>query len=636
VKALTSAALGLASLLCAHAQTLSLVHLASPGNAVSADIFIDAQRGLSYTTYWKGKLLAASAHMGLRLEIAGQKHELGSHPVFDKMERGAIDEQYPFLGAKSHAINHANTVTIGARETDGTRYFIEARAYDDGFAWRLMTDARGSSRTQIVSETSTFTMPAGEVWFGERNNAWKLKSYAGEFHHVAVDGLPAVSSQGPVQTAPLVIEMAQDAGYALFTEAALANYSGMRLRAEAARTLHVDFTEGPAGFVVDGAVITPWRVIMLCADLNCLVNSTLTENLNPAPDPALFRDTSYIRAGRSVWRFMSRQTGTPEQEKEFVDYAVALGYEYSLVDDGWKRWATPWASLKEVADYATKRGVGLFAWKDAGEMMEPAGDYAALRDFLDRARNAGLVGVKIDFINGESKAKVDFERRALRLAAERRLMLDFHGIQKPTGEERSFPNGLSREGVRGIELNRMAEGPIPASHNAALPFTRMAIGPADYTPLNLNWPGETTWTHQLATAILLSAPILCIAEDPEFLLKNPDAVSVLPIVQTLPAVWDETIVLQGSRIGGVAGMARRSGSRWYVATINGGANVAPIPALPDALKDGSFHITIVTSPAKRTFLSEIGTDAARWQGVQKIEPGDGVVAVFYPISKTDK
>ena len=293
---------------------------------------------------------------------------------------------------------------------------LEARAYDNGFAFRLVT----SASAHIVAETSTFTLPAGEVWFGERNNDWKLKSYAGEFHHVNVDSLPTVSSQGPVQAAPLVVELPQHEGFTLITEAALADFSGMRLRAIGHRTLAVDFAEGPAGFTTTGAAVTPWRVVMLCPDLNCLVNNTLTENLNPPPDLGLFADTSYIRPGRSVWRYMTRETGTPAQERAFVDYAAALGYEYTLIDDGWKIWATPWPSLTAIATYAAGRHVGVFAWKDANDMLDPAADYAQLREFLDHAKEAGLAGVKIDFINGETKAKIDFERRALQLAAERR------------------------------------------------------------------------------------------------------------------------------------------------------------------------------------------------------------------------
>jgi alpha-glucosidase len=531
-------------------------------------------------------------------------------------------------GAKAIAHNTANTLRICMRESNGSRYAVEARAFDNGFAWRILL-ADLASTVKVLGETSTWILPRGEAWFAERNNDWKLKSYAGEFQHTVVGNLASISEQGPIQTPPLVVELPRRAGFELVTEANLENYSGMRLRAVGHRKLEVDFTEGGKGFEVTGELTTPWRVTMLCRDLNCLVNNTLIENLNPPPDPILFRDTSYIHEGRFVWRYMSRETGSPSQEAEFVDFAAALGYEYTLVDDGWKGWGTPWPSMKQLVQYAKSKRVGVFAWKDSNEISNPAQDYMEARKFLDHAMDAGLAGVKIDFINDESKEKIDFERRVLSLAAERRLMVDFHGLQKPTGEERTFPNALSREAIRGMELNRMPEGPVTPSHNAALPFTRFAVGPADYTPVNLQWPGATTWSHQLATAILLSSPWLVIAEDPEFLLKNSDAAPALSVFRELPTSWDETVVLDGSRIGELVGMARRKGTCWFLAVINGSSQTAALPGLPPEINLAEFEAMVISSPEKRSFVANHHMTVSEWR-VGKLRPGDGLVVVLKP------
>jgi alpha-glucosidase len=607
------------------------VVVTSPDGTLSGAIFADNLSGLSYQVSWNGHPVGGPGHIGLRLEGANQitPHEIGLRPVFGEISKDQIDEQYPFHGAKEIAQNKANILTISMQEANEGPYKIEARAYDNGFAWRILLPDFGNP-VRVLEETSTWTLPQGEVWFGERNNDWKLKSYAGEFRHTAVDNLSSISLQGPTQTAPLVVELPHSDGFELVTEANLANYSGMRLRAIGNRKVQVDFTEGSKGFEINGALTTPWRVTMLCRDLGCLVNNTLTENLNPPPDANLFRDTSYIHEGRFVWRYMSRETGTPIQEAEFVDFAAALGYEYTLVDDGWKTWERPWLSMKELVQYARSKKVGVFAWKDSNEINDPSGDFAKARDFLNHAVDAGLAGVKIDFINGESKKQIDFERRVLTLGAERRLMVDFHGLQKPTGEERTFPNAMSREAVRGIELNRMPEGPLPASHNAALPFTRFAVGPADYTPVNLQWPGETTWSHQLATAILLSSPWLVIAEDPEFLLKNPDAAPALEVLKELPTSWDETIVMDGSQIGGLVGMARRNGPVWFLAIINGSSTPCALPILPAKINLKSFEGIAVSSPERRSFALTKYTDVAVWDPNQKLQPGDGLVVVLRP------
>jgi alpha-glucosidase len=149
--------------------------------------------------------------------------------------------------------------------------------------------------------------------------------------------------------------------------------------------------------------------------------------------------------------------------------------------------------------------------------------------------------------------------------------------------------------VRGLELNRIAEEHLkkqrakgaaarpyvaggenqclPASHDAALPFTRCAVGHADYTPIAFSRPGETTWAHQLAMAYLVTSPLTVMAEHPRRILEEPRLADVVPFLRELPVTWDETRVLEGSRIGELAAFARRSGSVWYVAIVNGTASL---------------------------------------------------------------
>ncbi len=195
-------------------------------------------------------------------------------------------------------------------------------------------------------------------------------------------------------------------------------------------------------------------------------------------------------------------------------------------------------------------------------------------------------------------------RVILREAALRKLLVNFHGCQKPSGESRTYPNEVTREGVRGLELNRITEGylkqqrakgvdastrpytpggenqNLPASHNAALPFTRCVAGPADYTPLAFSRPGDTTWAHQLAMAYLVTSPLLVMAEHPQRLFDEPGLDNVIPFVRELPVTWDETLVLEGSRIGELAAFARRKGEVWHVAMVNGTAGLKLVSFSP--------------------------------------------------------
>ncbi|WP_430384577.1 glycoside hydrolase family 97 catalytic domain-containing protein, partial [Alistipes finegoldii] len=402
------------------------------------------------------------------------------------------------------------------------------------------------------------------------------------------------SSPGRDRCRPCRCSTAPPDEYVMIAEAALYDYSGMRLRAEPGASLRADFTE-QEGFELSGDIVTPWRVTIIARDLDALVNTDIITSLNPAPDPELFADTSWIVPGRSLWSWWSGIDGgfmTLEGEKRVIDTAASLGIEYSTVDDGWEERPDKWKFLHELAGYAQSRGVGLFVWRHWEKLNDPADDYRQMRSFLDSVAAVGIKGVKVDFMNGEGIRQIDFNTHLLKNAARRRLLVNPHGCQKPTGEIRTYPNEITREGVRGIELNRITanyekrmrdEGRtpdpdryvpgdenqnIPASHNAALPFTRGVLGAADYTPVAFTMPGGTTAAHQLAFALLLDSPLLTIAENPFVLSGDERYRPALDIIRRLPTVWDETVVLPQSEIGRLAVIARRKGGTWYIAGVN--------------------------------------------------------------------
>jgi alpha-glucosidase len=151
--------------------------------------------------------------------------------------------------------------------------------------------------------------------------------------------------------------------------------------------------------------------------------------------------------------------------------------------------------------------------------------------------------------------------------AEHKLLIDFHGANKPTGLERTYPNIVGIEGIRGMEFF-----PPYAQHDVVLPFTRMLAGMGDYTPVHFGSRlADTTWAHQVANAVILQSPLLVYSAHPANMLANPSA----DVLKSIPSVWDETVVLPFSEIREVAGFARRSGTTWFVAITNGptGRNV---------------------------------------------------------------
>jgi alpha-glucosidase len=194
----------------------------------------------------------------------------------------------------------------------------------------------------------------------------------------------------------------------------------------------------------------------------------------------------------------------------------------------------------------------------------------ARRAYFQKAVEAGVVGVKIDFPKAADRWWTTWYHDTARDAAAVKLLVDFHGANKPTGMDRTWPNVLTREGVRGHEwhmtrYNRTLE---PA-HDTILPFTRYVAGPGDYTPTVFD-PVELrgiSWAHEVAQAITFTSPFLCFGGHPKDFVANP----ARDVLMALPATWDETRVLKGSEPGVVIAEARRKGDQWFIAVMNGGS-----------------------------------------------------------------
>lgn len=303
------------------------------------------------------------------------------------------------------------------------------------------------------------------------------------------------------------------------------------------------------------------------------------------PDPTLFPQgirTSWLKPGRCLWQWWAfDDPGTHwSKQKAFVDKAAALACEYYLVDEGWEHtrqeWFKPgepdraWPRMKELCSYAKTKGVGIWVWRgwtlNKGRQWPGLETHAKRVDFFRHCRDAGVAGAKIDFMDSESHSRLEFYQDCLRVAAENQVMVNFHGANKPTGEARTWPNEMTREGIRGLEYNKWDTS--PPSHYATLPFTRLLAGHADFTPTTLNpkFLKGTTVAQQLACAVVLSTPVLCWADNPDLYLASPS----LDAIRAMPVVWDETHILPQSRIGELAAFARRSGDEWWVGVINGG------------------------------------------------------------------
>lgn len=462
-------------------------------------------------------------------------------------------------------------------ETEGIRYYtintadptilLEIALFKNSFAFRYKSTIKRAFH--VNSEESSFrVLTKADVYYFERKNTYKLKSYAGTWEHCALEDMAFITKKSPIQGSPLIFKF-KDGKYGVITEVNLQNYSGARWLLTDSTKFKVNFTEGNAGFSIDSSFCTPWRVFFVSDNLTNLVNQDVIQQLSTKPNLTLYGNTDYIIPGKCVWRWFSKGTGTPIEEKQFIDYAQKLNFRYSMIDEGWRSWNNTWSEIKKLTTYANQKKVGIFLWQRSSEIADPANDYLTMRNWLDSIKNAGVKGIKVDFMDSESKTWIDFDTKLLSECAKRQVLVDFHGCQKPTGEQFTYPNEITREAIRGLELNKHTEGPIPSYHNALLPFTRLVLGHGDYTPLSFTNPGNTTLAHQLATFVAFDSRLQVMAEDPELILKNDKVNSCIDFIRAVPVIWDETVVLPQTDFGKTAVVARRSGKQWFIYALNG-------------------------------------------------------------------
>ncbi len=510
---------------------------------------------LHYSIHKNGTTVIASSSMGLIVD----KISLANATTINRTAGKTIRLSYPFRGIKSLVNTSYNEaiLRIAAEQPFG----LEVKVFNDGVAFRYVLSQGGS----IDAELTSFHLPARSLVWSQGD----INYYEGNYKMQLVEEVKAGQRVGP----PLTFKLDGSTTYAAVTEAGLIDFAGMSLKYEGMGKYTATLT-GPSIIAGKPTPATPWRVVMVADDLNALVNNNIISAVSPPMDPLLFPNgyaTTWLKPGKSLWSWLAENGPVSfENMKKFSAWAGELGFAYNLVDEGWDNWKNgdkdKWALMKELVDYAAARGVKIWVWKAYPNRNGIPGiaDSTDRIAFFRKCKEIGIAGLKIDFFDTESQEIIRFYQAALKDAAKMQLMLNFHGANKPTGESRTWPNEMTREGILGLEAGAM--GP---RHNITVLFTRMLAGHADFTPLSFE-PGfvkGTTLSHQVASIAALTSPFMCLAVDPEKLLNS----EVKDMVQQIPVVWDQTIVLPQSRIGELAIMARRSGSSWFLVALNGEA-----------------------------------------------------------------
>ena len=348
----------------------------------------------------------------------------------------------------------------------------------------------------------------------------------------------------------------------------------------------------------------PWRVFAVADTM-----AKLPENdaIYALATPCRLKDVSWIKPGKVVWDWwcdvnlsgVDFRAGYNDRTYEyFIDFAAEFGLEYAILDLGWSKAYDPMEPVVDVPHlvaYAKAKGVDLIVWAPRARMV------GRVREVFAHYAKMGVKGFKIDALDGNDQALENFLREMAETAAEYRLVLDFHGVHKPTGLCRTYPNVLNYEGVFGLENCKFTGGYDCAWTDLAVTYVRMTAGGMDYTPggfRNETWRGfrcvyerpscRTTRVHQMALCTHFEAPLLMPCDSPSLYRKERACFS---FIAKMPTVWDETVGVAGGCSQGYSAIARRKGDAWHLSVIGdskGGAYEIPL----DFLKAGRWQAEI--------------------------------------------
>jgi len=559
----------------------SSYNLRSPDSRIEVRIRTAGQ--LRYDVLLRGVVLLENSTLSLDVE----HKKLGVEPKIMGAQQRSYDQVVePVVRQKFAKIrDHYNELTL---TMDGG-YAVVFRAYNEGVAYRFETSFP-DQKVKIYTEQADFNFPGNFVVYYPQEDSF--------YSHNERRYLPQrLNEIAPtfIATLPAVVDVGQGAKVAI-AESDLSDYPGLWLTGGAPQfALHATFPPYPlkeqqtsdrdykvveaADYiaVTSGKRMFPWRVVGIADHDGALITNQLVYLLESS---SKLQDTSWIRPGKVAWDWWNDwnisgvdfHAGINTKTYEYyVDFASKYGIPYIILDDGWYKLGnllevTPDLDMAKLVAYAKQKNVGLIlwaSWKTLDDQLVPA---------LDQFEKWGIGGIKVDFMQRSDQLMVNYFEKVCREAGKRRMLVDFHGDQKPAVMTRTWPNLINTEGVRGMEWSKWSWESEPA-HNVSLPFTRMFLGPMDFTPGAMRNATRKTFApifsqpmamgtrcQQLAMYVIYEAPLQMLSDSPSNYLREPEAMEFLSAV---PTVWDETRILD-ARISQYVLLTRRNGADWYV------------------------------------------------------------------------
>jgi alpha-glucosidase len=514
---------------------------------------------------------------------------LGVNEKVKKTTESRLNEVFKPVVANKHSEipNICNIIII----TFNSGFSLQFRAYNDGIAYRFETILKDDiivkneiSEFQFPSDShSWFPLETGFMSHNERTFIYSSLDTIGNKH---LASLPTLFQVGGTNI--------------LVTESDIEDYPGMWLSGSGSGSGKVSGTwakypdneelKGDRNLFVTrtrdyiakttGTRSFPWRVFVIARNDVSLLESEMVFKLAA---PNRIGDTGWIKPGQVAWDWWNanniygvdfRAGINNETYKYYIDFASKNGIEYVILDEGWYKLGSvleqvPDINVQELCSYAESKNVGVILWVVWKSL------YNQIDKALAQYEKWGVKGIKVDFMQRDDQPVVNFYWEATKKAAEHHLLIDFHGAYKPDGFGRTWPNALTREGVKGMENNKWSKD-INPDHDVTLPFTRMVAGPMDYTPgaiINMDKANfsphftrpesQGTRAHQIALYVIYESPLQMLSDNPSNYMKEQESTD---FIVNIPVVWDDIIGLDG-KVGDYILLARRSGKEWFVGAL---------------------------------------------------------------------
>ena len=518
-----------------------------------------------------------------------------------KVRRSFVDEMIPAPVYKRFQVkDRYNQMVL----TSGKQGLV-VRAYDDGIAYRLTY--KNNIPYTVYNEQADFTFPADYPMYAsyvKRGDDGDFESqYINSFENTYEHESITKFKSSRLLFLPVLVELPHGMKVCI-TEADLDNYPGMYLvgggdtpvlashfapvpetTVQGGHNMLQKFVTSREEYIArDANAQLPWRVIAVAGNDAELAASDIVFRLGK---PLRIADTSWIKPGKVAWDWWNdwnlygvdfRAGINNPTYKYYIDFAAEHGIEYVILDEGWAvnlqadmMQVIPEIDLQELVDYGKFKNVGIILW---------AGYWAFARDMENVVKHysdMGVKGFKVDFLDRDDQEMVNFVYEASEVCAKYKMLVDFHGVFKPTGLQRTYPNVLNYEGVNGLEqLKWSPESYDMVTYDVTIPFIRMIAGPMDYTqgamrnavkgnyrPVNSEPMSQGTRCRQLATYVIFESPFNMLCDAPSNYRREKECTE---FISNIPTIWDETVSLDG-KVSEYVAIARRHGNDWYIGAL---------------------------------------------------------------------